>query len=122
MYDFLLQHGADPNAQDTFGNTVLHMMVISNLIVRSSLISRNRYLFHASMKCTFCVTSDQGMFAYAVKHHSKKALMSVENHQKLTPLTLASKLGRNEIFKEIIELQSIVSAGAFSQQKLVLIS
>ena len=30
MYDFLLEHGADPNLQDSFGNTVLHMVVISN--------------------------------------------------------------------------------------------
>ena len=49
------------------------------------------------------------MFGYAVKHHAKKADMERENGQKLTPLTLASKLGRNDIFKEIIELQSIVS-------------
>ena len=48
------------------------------------------------------------MFGYAVKHHSKKATLSIENGQNLTPLTLASKLGRNDIFKEIIELQSIV--------------
>jgi hypothetical protein len=48
------------------------------------------------------------MFGYAVKHHCKKASMEVQNEAKLTPLTLASKLGRNDIFKEIIELQSIV--------------
>ena len=35
--------------------------------------------------------------------------MELENKARLTPLTLASKLGRNDIFKEIIELQSIVS-------------
>lgn len=49
------------------------------------------------------------MFGYVVKHHVKRANMELENDAKLTPLTLASKLGRNEIFKEIIELQSIVS-------------
>ena len=48
------------------------------------------------------------MFGYAVKHHAKKADLEVENNQNLTPLTLASKLGRNNIFKEIIELQSVV--------------
>ena len=53
------------------------------------------------------------MFGYAVKHHAKKADMELENEQHLTPLTLASKLGRNEIFKEIIELQSMVSASVF---------
>ena len=48
------------------------------------------------------------MFSYAVKHHAKKADMEVLNNQNLTPLTLASKLGRHDIFKEIIELQSMV--------------
>ena len=57
----------------------------------------------------------QGMFAYAVKHHAKKADMELVNGQNLTPLTLASKLGRNEIFKEIIELQSFVSTGTFGK-------
>ena len=51
----------------------------------------------------------QSMYGYAVKHHVKKADMEVHNTARLTPLTLASKLGRNEIFKEIIELQSMVS-------------
>ncbi|VDP40709.1 unnamed protein product [Soboliphyme baturini] len=33
IYDLLLQYGADPNAQDSFGNTVLHLCVINNSIV-----------------------------------------------------------------------------------------
>ena len=49
------------------------------------------------------------MFGYAVKHHAKRASVEVQNNATLTPLTLSSKLGRNEIFKEIIELQSMVS-------------
>ncbi len=53
------------------------------------------------------------MFGYAVKHHSKRADMEVKNNAQLTPLTLSSKLGRNEIFKEIIELQSIVSTSSW---------
>jgi ankyrin repeat protein len=28
IYDYLIDHGADPNMQDTYGNTVLHMLVI----------------------------------------------------------------------------------------------
>lgn len=34
IYDYLIDHGADPNAQDTFGNTALHMVVICNQVVR----------------------------------------------------------------------------------------
>ena len=56
-----------------------------------------------------CPFVPQNMFSYAVKHHSKRATMNIENHANLTPLTLASKLGRHAIFKEIIELQSFVS-------------
>jgi ankyrin repeat protein len=33
IYDYLIDHGADPNMADSFGNTVLHMLVISNQIV-----------------------------------------------------------------------------------------
>ena len=55
----------------------------------------------------------QMMYGYAVKHHSKRAIMEKENYQFLTALTLSSKLGRNEIFKEIIEPQSIVSTVLF---------
>ena len=53
----------------------------------------------------------QLMFGYTVKHHVLKANMDIKNNANLTPLTLASKLGRNYIFKEIIELQSRVSFG-----------
>ena len=28
IYDYLIDHGADPNMQDSYGNTVLHMLVI----------------------------------------------------------------------------------------------
>lgn len=28
IYDYLIDHGADPNKQDTYGNTVLHMLII----------------------------------------------------------------------------------------------
>ena len=49
------------------------------------------------------------MFGYAVKHHAKKADVEVTNDASLTPLMLSSKLGRNDIFKAIIEIKSIVS-------------
>ena len=32
-YDCLLEKGASPNVQDTFGNTVLHIVVINNRTV-----------------------------------------------------------------------------------------
>ncbi|GFO42754.1 transient receptor potential cation channel subfamily v member 6, partial [Plakobranchus ocellatus] len=80
IYDFLLDHGANPNLQDSFGNTVLHMVVISN---------------------------QSDMYRYAVRHHKRPANTSIQNKQKLTPLTLACKLGRHSIFKEMLDLDSI---------------
>jgi len=49
------------------------------------------------------------MFSYAVKHPKRPANIEDSNHQKLSPLTLASKLGRFQLFNEIIQLQSQVS-------------
>jgi len=40
MYDYLIRRGADPNKQDTLGNTVLHLCVIHNKIV-----SKKQYLY-----------------------------------------------------------------------------
>jgi len=50
------------------------------------------------------------MFSYAIKHHTKKADIEARNKQNLSPLTLASKLGRVQLFNEIIQLQSYVSS------------
>ncbi len=33
IYDYLIDHGADPDAKDSFGNAILHMLVISNQLV-----------------------------------------------------------------------------------------
>ncbi|XP_060075724.1 transient receptor potential cation channel subfamily V member 5-like [Ylistrum balloti] len=80
IYDFLIDHGADPDLQDSFGNTVLHMVVIADQV---------------------------NMYKYCVRHHKKPAKTYIENNCKLTPLTLASKLGRQKIFKEMLELGSL---------------
>lgn len=34
IYDYLISKGADPNMQDSYGNTVLHILVINNKLVR----------------------------------------------------------------------------------------
>ena len=51
----------------------------------------------------------QEMYKYLVKHHKKPAKTDIRNKANLTPLTLASKLGRQKIFKEMLELNSLVS-------------
>lgn len=80
IYDYLIDHGANPNVQDTFGNTALHMVVICNQVE---------------------------MYKYIVRHHKLPAKTAIENNVNLTPLTLASKLGRHTIFKEMLELGSL---------------
>ena len=57
----------------------------------------------------FCCDLFQEMYKYAVRHHKLKAISTIKNKQNLTPLTLACKLGRYEIFKEMLDLDSIVS-------------
>lgn len=49
------------------------------------------------------------MYGYAVRHWAKPADVNVVNSQGQTPLTLASKLGRREIFEEMLELMKVVS-------------
>lgn len=36
VYNKLLDYGADPNAQDSFGNMILHMVVVCNQLVSSA--------------------------------------------------------------------------------------
>ena len=57
IYDYLIDHGADPNLHDSFGNTVLHMLVINNQIVSMTtfhhpLISATPY----RLSCQTCHT------------------------------------------------------------------
>ncbi|CAJ0587620.1 unnamed protein product, partial [Mesorhabditis spiculigera] len=80
IYDMLIQHGADPNKQDSFGNSILHMCVINY---------------------------SSSMYSYAVRHWAKPADPNVHNHAGYTPLTLATKLGRKQIFDEMLELMKV---------------
>lgn len=42
IYNLLLEKGADPDAQDSFGNTVLHMVVVTNQMVKVSYHLRSK--------------------------------------------------------------------------------
>ena len=48
------------------------------------------------------------MYMYAVKHWKKMADPLVANHDGFTPLTLASKLGRPQIFEHMLDLSKVV--------------
>lgn len=80
VYDYLIDNGADPNLQDTYGNTVLHVLVINNKL---------------------------DMFQYATNHPKKKALLTIKNSQDLTPVNLAAKLGRKDLFSKMLELRNM---------------
>jgi ankyrin repeat protein len=72
MYNLLLLKGADPNMKDSYGNTVLHMVVVA---------------------------SQLGMYGYALRHPLKKGDPYITNNRGFTCLTLSCQLGRDEIFK-----------------------
>ncbi|XP_054168639.1 transient receptor potential cation channel subfamily V member 5-like, partial [Oppia nitens] len=74
-YRLLYAKGANPDSEDTNGNTVLHMTVICN-----------------KMK----------MFNLA---YELGANIHITNKQGLTPLSLSAKLTRNEMFFHILKLQ-----------------
>lgn len=79
VYNLLLEHGADPDAQDNFGNMILHMVVVCDKL---------------------------DMFGYALRHPRFPCKNGVVNDAGLTPLTLACMLGRAEVFKEMLELSA----------------
>ncbi|XP_026810195.1 transient receptor potential cation channel subfamily V member 5 [Rhopalosiphum maidis] len=74
-YRLMLARGADPNNQDTNGNTVLHMLVIYEKI------------------STFDMAYEIG------------AELNIRNVQNLTPLTLAAKLARIQMFFHILKIE-----------------
>ncbi len=48
------------------------------------------------------------MFQYATNHPMRKALLTIKNNQDLTPINLAAKLGRKDLFEKMLELRTIV--------------
>ncbi|KAI6224434.1 Inactive [Aphelenchoides fujianensis] len=66
IYDLLIQYGANPDLQDMFGNTCLHMCVINY---------------------------SSSMYSYAVRHWHKPAKTNIVNNAGYTPLTLGHEAG-----------------------------
>ncbi|XP_019698427.1 transient receptor potential cation channel subfamily V member 5 [Harpegnathos saltator] len=74
-YRLMLARGADPDKQDTNGNTVLHMLVIYEKLT------------------TFDMAYEVG------------ASLAIRNVQHLTPLTLSAKLAKIEMFFHILNIE-----------------
>ena len=49
------------------------------------------------------------MFQYATNHQKRKAMLTIKNNQDLTPINLAAKLGRKDLFEKMLELRNIVN-------------
>ncbi|XP_026750647.2 uncharacterized protein LOC113511229 [Galleria mellonella] len=79
VYNLLLDSGADPDAQDSFGNMILHMVVVCDKL---------------------------DMFGYALRHPKVPASNGRMNLAGFTPLTLACQLGRASVFREMLELSA----------------
>ena len=61
------------------------------------------------------------MFQYATHHSKRKALLTIKNAQDLTPLNLSAKLGRKELFSQILEFRNIVRKNNFEQFEIFII-
>ncbi|XP_071961423.1 transient receptor potential cation channel subfamily V member 5-like [Antedon mediterranea] len=70
----------DPNDQDNFGNTVLHMIVIHNQV---------------------------HMFNYVASHNKMPANYEIRNKAGLTPMELSFQLGRSQLFSNLLDLASV---------------
>jgi hypothetical protein len=89
--------------QDTYGNTVLHMLIIRDRSVRKiikKIFTKKIFFF-------------KDMFNHAIRHPVKKALTDIRNNEKLTSLTLAAKLGRKELFLQCLELSHVVKYSSY---------
>ena len=51
----------------------------------------------------------KNMFQYASNHPVRKASPAIKNKQEFTPLNLAAKLGRKDLFEKMLEIRNIVS-------------
>lgn len=61
MYNLLLDEGADPDAQDSFGNMILHMVVVTDQLVINQFkkLKILRKVFYINYQFT-----SQGMYGY----------------------------------------------------------
>eukprot|EP00736_Rhodelphis_marinus_P003315 Rmarinus@m.9877 len=85
---------ADPMAQDSYGNTALHMMVVHNL---------------PSMLCCFTgLANERDHYAGNALGPTMHKLMAVKNGDGYTPLRLAAKLGMKEMVATMIEMSKEV--------------
>nr|XP_011445419.2 transient receptor potential cation channel subfamily V member 5 isoform X11 [Crassostrea gigas] len=89
----LVAKGANPNYQDSNGNTVMHMLVIHDR-------KESEYEGQYASKQLELERPPQEMFNLLVELGAR---LDIKNRQGLTPLTLAAKLTRKEMYEYILE-------------------
>ena len=113
----LIENGADVNKGDNFGNTPLHMAIISggDVKVIETLIA----------KANLCVKSNKGQNALhvAVKHHRIDTIKLIVNHLQITavisdpddkgytPRPVVRILGGVVLFQEKVDLFKLKIVG-----------
>lgn len=108
VYNLLLEVGADPDAQDSFGNMILHMVVVGDKLDMFGYALRFfDYIFTMRDEDIYeisYISLSSLVFRPLPRHPKLPAKNGIVNKAGLTPLTLACKLGRSEVFREMLEL------------------
>lgn len=105
VYNLLLEVGADPDAQDSFGNMILHMVVVGDKLDMFGYALRFDYIFIMRYLNIYEISySFFSLSPHLPRHPKLPAKNGIVNKAGLTPLTLACKLGRSEVFREMLEL------------------
>ena len=81
LVELCISAGCDINAQDTLGNTVLHIIVLSDNKYKNGCCAR--------------------MFGLLQKHGAD---LSIKNDEGLTPLTSAAVLGNLKLFDDVLKM------------------
>lgn len=103
VYNLLLEVGADPDAQDSFGNMILHMVVVGDKLDMFGYALRFDH-FLMNFRLQRSILNSKHFIPDVARHPKLPAKNGIVNEAGLTPLTLACKLGRSEVFREMLEL------------------
>ncbi|CAF4180911.1 unnamed protein product [Rotaria socialis] len=100
--EILLKYGADLDMVDSNGNTILHLLVIHNLPKMYTKFKKHWLDQQATVTNESDDDDDKGKVVASVKE-KKVPLWNRLNKDGFTPLTLAAKLGQNDMFSFLFD-------------------